>query len=408
MEIAVTLQRYLDDVEVHNLSAAPAHVAEYRGTVDTAALRMAFDLLCARHPVLRGRVLADEHGYLLSVTGDHRAEFAEFGGDEPVLYREVFRPWNSACSVARLMHVHTANGGYVALRVDHAIVDGHSLREVFDQLWLIYAELRAGRVPAPAAARSLPRSPVELLAQRWHPDVDVPAPRRSSSTKDRFQRVCGLRVHPRQGYLRLDEAATARLLDVARARATTVHALICGAVLVGHCVFGTRETGPAPMMCLSPVNLRHRVQPPVGATETTAFVKLHPATVTVPQSRDPHAVGAEVKRQLDAAIRRRDLLSVAELPVLLSEPVVTPVEARLAIVQVSNNGVVHTPLTRLGELTITDFLSPVDVILDVFPIYSVYTYRGRLSIRYLYPSNAFTAEDVRSLVETIATLTREL
>lgn len=399
-----TLRRYLDGCEAPHVNAAPAHVAEYHGTLADGLLRAAFDALCRRYPLLCARVHATAgERYVLSVSPGDRPEFVTVDGDEATLFGAVFGPWDAENAVARLIHVRGEAGGFVGLRIDHSVVDGHSMRAIFDDLWCVYGELAGGAEIAElsvAVRPALPRSPAELLRERWF----APDPARDRRPGGNPGRVIGLRVRPHQGYLRLDRWDTSRLLTAARERGTTVHALICGAILVAQCAYGIPEpTGPVRMVCLSPVNLRNRVSPPVGVTETTTFTRIHRAELGIPVDQDPVVVGRQLKRQLDRAIVDRDLLSVADLPDALATPVDTPLDQRLAIAQVSNNGVVHAPLNPPPGVRITDFFSPVDVILGIFPIYSVFTYRGRLSIRYLFPSNLFSAEDVGGLVDAVAT-----
>ncbi|WP_031468371.1 phthiocerol/phthiodiolone dimycocerosyl transferase family protein [Sciscionella sediminilitoris] len=391
------LRRYLDPIEEQHLGAAPTHVAEYRGAVEHRYLRQAFELLCLRHPVLRGRVETGRHGSLLYVEPGHQPEDIRTRGDYEVLLRHAFGPWNPAHAMARLIHVRENGGGFVALRIDHAIVDGHSLRAIFDELWEIYAETVRGIETSIGPGTSLPRSPQDLLAERWR------------SLPDRFplaQQEDWHRVPPHQGYIRFDERDTAALLTAARDHGTTVHALIAGSVLGTQCAHGSRTSAPVPMICLSPVNLRSRVIPAVTATETTALVKIHKAELAVRPDRAPYATGRELKAQLESAIAGRELLSPAELSMVLSALPDSPLDPRFAIAQVSNNGHVHARLERFTEPRFLGFSSAVDLISDAFPIYSVFTFRGELSIRYLFPSNRFSAEEVAQLTESLSGLLR--
>ncbi|WP_020500377.1 phthiocerol/phthiodiolone dimycocerosyl transferase family protein [Sciscionella marina] len=391
------LRRYLDPTEVQHLGAAPAHVAEYRGAVDHRFLRQAFELLCLRHSVLRGRVETGRHGSLLYVEPGHRPEDIRARGDYEVLLRHAFGPWNPAHAMARLIHVRENGGGFVALRIDHAIVDGCSLRAIFDELWEIYATTLRGIGTSIRPGASLPRSPEDLLAERWRnlPDRSPLA-----------QQQDWHRVPPHQGYIRFDERDTGALIAAARDHGTTVHALIAGAVLGTQCDHGSRVAAPVPMICLSPVNLRSRVTPKATATETTALVEIHKAELAVRPDQDPYATGRELKEQLDSAITGRELLSAAELPMALSPFPDSQLDSRFAIAQISNNGHVHARLERFTEPRFLGFFSAVDLIFDAFPIYSVFTFRGELSIRYLFPSNRFSTEDVAQLTESLSDLLR--
>jgi hypothetical protein len=151
------------------------------------------------------------------------------------------------------------------------------------------------------------------------------------------------------------------------------------------------------MACLSPVDLRTRVTPPVGATDTTMFVGVHRAEVGVWPGADPVAIGLAVRGQLADAIAARKLSIAAEVVRLIATPAGSVLPQRLAMAQVSNSGVIQPGLARPGGLELVDFFMPADVVLATFPIYGVYSYQGRLSIRYLFPSVIFTPEEVEEV-----------
>ncbi|AEW99832.1 phthiocerol/phthiodiolone dimycocerosyl transferase family protein [Streptantibioticus cattleyicolor] len=395
------LQRYLDAIEERHVNAAPAHAAEYRGTVDEAALRHAFELVCVRHPVLRARVRAGERGHLLYVPPGHWPEVTVLDGDGTTLLRAVHAPWDPARAVSRLILVKGENHGFVALRVDHSVMDGHSFRAMFEQLWNLYGDLLGAADVSVPVGRSLPCPPSELLGERWHGASCAPPPESPDAAPGTSTDGP---VRPVQGYIRLSGAQTERLLSVVRRRKTSVHAAVCGAVLATHRAHGAPpEGGGEPMYCLSPVNLRDRVTPPVGVTQTTMFVAVHAARVTVPFDADPLAVAHSVKEQLDTAVARRELLLSLDAGRLLKATGPASLDARLRIAQVSNNGVLHSALRDPRRVEVVRFLMPADVTSSVFPIYSVYTYRGHLSIRYLYPSTLFSRAQADRLSASVTT-----
>ncbi|MEU6644002.1 condensation domain-containing protein [Saccharomonospora sp. NPDC046836] len=395
----MTLQRYLDDIEARHLNAAPAHAAEYVGVVDEEVLSRAFELISARHPVLRARITPDKGRHLLQVPPEHRPEFRIVDGDEQTLLQEVLGPWDAGRAVAHLILVRAGDRGYIALRVDHAVMDGHSFRAMFDELLRMYHDLARGISVKVEQIGSLPCPPSKLLQERWggNSAVDVAAPVNSRQAgPPQFRRV-----RPVQGYLRFTAAETARLLAFARVTRTSVHALVSGSILAAHRNHGASADGLAQILCLSPVNLRQRVVPPVGTTETTIFLGIHIADVAVAPNCHPVTVGAEVKAQVHDAISRRQVPLSVDLPTLSAKSASSSLERRLALVQVSNNGILHPDLPQLPGLQIVDFLMPTDAISTAFPIYSIYTYARRLSIRYLYPSTVFTTEEVQTITDGV-------
>jgi phenolphthiocerol/phthiocerol/phthiodiolone dimycocerosyl transferase len=161
--------------------------------------------------------------------------------------------------------------------------------------------------------------------------------------------------------------------------------------VVAHRNFGGTSVRPVPLGCLSPIDLRSRVTPRVGDTETTNFVGLHLASVEVPPHGKPALVGREIKDQLEAALAHR-VLPTVDLPGFFAARGDARFEERLSVVLVSNIGVLDS-MPRCPDIRITDWqrilTSPSAS--GMIPGYGVYTYDDRLTIWRFY-SSAFYAE----------------
>lgn len=380
----LSLQRYLDNFESNIKGAAPAQAVEYQGHVDEEVLARAFEILCTHHPVLRGRIRADDQGNLLYIPPDNYPELVVFDGDENTLRREARRPWYPSNAVARLILIRGETRGFVAFRMDHAVADGTSFRAMFNELWRLYTDLANGSNISAGSDGTLPCPPSDLFRRSPGIQFDrmhMPKPLAQCESIER-------RIH-------LSEAATTRLIAAARAKKTSVHALACGAILVAIRARGT-AVGPTPMVCWSLVNLRNLVTPPVGAMETTNFAARHMAVVNVSKNTNPVEVGREVKVQLTRAITCGEL---SINPVQSPPPHVdTVLEQRLATVSVSNNGVLPRFAQPAG-LSIINRLSIAYPMTVMFPTYSLYTFGGQLSMRVVYPADLFTIDEVEKIVK---------
>jgi phenolphthiocerol/phthiocerol/phthiodiolone dimycocerosyl transferase len=148
-------------------------------------------------------------------------------------------------------------------------------------------------------------------------------------------------------------------------------------------------------VCVSPADLRGRVRPPVGATETTYFDVRHRATVNVARGADPIVIGKRIKAQLEEALASGRLV----LEPIQSPPprVETAVEQRLATAMVSNSRRVR-PFVTPQDVAITDFFVLRSGEAPLYPAYSVRTYGDRLNIRYDFPNELFTEAEVDALV----------
>lgn len=384
----LTRQRYLDNLEAKLKGSAPSFTAEYQGYLDEKALARAFELLCARHPVLSGRIRRDDKGYLLYVPPDHHPRIMAIDGDIRTLWREAHQSWDITRAVAQLTLIREKQRGFVALRADHSIVDGTAVIALFDELWQLYTDVANCLDVSADAKASLPSSPYRALQCRA-------GVRFSSSLLDATGTPDVTRCKAIERRIHLSEEKTARLIAAARTEHTSVNTLLCGSILVALRAQG-RQTERTPMVCWVPIDLRNRVTPPVGATEFTSFSTRHKVEVAVPANGDPIAVGREVKKQLESAIARREL---SMEPIQSPPPrVETTLEQRLATVLISNVGVIPK-LVRPAELVITDYLIPANPMMVMFPCYAIYTYEGCLNIQVLYPSDFFTNGEVEQLVK---------
>lgn len=387
----MTLQRYLDNQEAQFIPAAGMLAVEYSGHVDEEALERAFDKVCIHHPVLRARIRSVGGRLLLYVPADYRRGIEVLDGDEYTLRCVANESWDVSHAVAQLVLIRGASRGYVALRLSVSITDGGLIRAALAELWRFYTDLVNGTEVSVEPGVSLPASPIDLLQRRagvrLTPSLVDPT---SSPDAIEFSSPIERRVV-------LPDTDTTSLVNRAHQLKTSVHALLCGAVLVALRDCG-RPTQPTPMVCWSPINLRSRVDPPVSATEVTSFGIRHRTELVVAKNADPVSVGREVKQQIDTAIARREL---SQEPIQSPPaPVDTSLEQRLATVLVSNAGV--TPrFSQPAGLTITDLLLPQDTMTPLYPICAVMTYDGQLSLKFVCPSARFTNEEVENIVNDI-------
>ncbi|WP_236790590.1 hypothetical protein [Amycolatopsis sp. GM8] len=365
------MKRYLDDMEIRSLNNAPSYVVEYRGTLDEQALGRSFDLLCRRHPMVRGLVDTDDTGYLLHVPPVHRPPFEVHNGHEETLLREVRRRWDCRKTLAQLIVVRDEGGGFVAFRLDHAIADGGCRMALFHELWRYYRDGITSVEPGTA----LPRSPERLLRQRIH-GIDTPDVPGTATPPEPRHDLLELRLW-------FSREETQQVVRIAKEAGISVHALVSGAIMAAH---GDQSTA-SELMYWSPVNVRHRLTPPVGPTETTNLSLIHEAPTIVDSGANPVTIGRTIKTVLDRAIANHEL------------PLGPPRKAEQAVL-VSNYGVLPA-FARPSGLEIVDFrtLSPAKV--GFYPSYPVYTYDGRLTILSRYPADRYPDDEAAQLQKRI-------
>lgn len=388
-------QRYLDQFEERGVAVWVTCAIEFEGVLEEQILRSAFDRLCDCYPLLCARVRRDHNGYLLYSTPGHRPEFVVLKDEFGVLQGEADRDLDIAHAVVRLTLIRGNGRGYVAFKVNHAVGDGRAWEAIFRSLWRIYDDLSNGFEDLTYGNASLPRSYYSLMAERWGEF----RPRSLSDISQSGKPVVGHADTRREmRRIRLSEAETRKLVAAARRLDTSVHALTCGSTLV-TLRQNDGEKGSMPMLCVSAIDLRKRVTPAVGMTETTNFISFHPAELTVSEVSDPIRIAQELKCQLDLALAMRNLPA----PDSFWKNDEFANYENLWI-SASNLGVAPTIIEPVG-LRITDLLWLQSSTVPTTPpmggrlLQTIHTYKGRISMHNSYPAD-FCARKADLVLDT--------
>lgn len=306
-----------------------------RGRLDAVALSKAFDTVTDEQPTLRTRITSTDAGYALELLGEAERPrlILRTGGDE-VYGEELNTPLPVGGPLVRA--VLTSEPGMrrhlFVMTVDHTITDGHSAIMLHNTLWdryraLVEGDEAARGFPAPGtggtgaagAGRSAWPVPVsELLPYAGEADtagylerrlaeaearpvelVPYDAPREPDTTDS----ADGHRVEVCR--LLLDADRTDRLRRRARDAGVSVHGLV-GSALLTAARSRLGGDGPRVLGCLSPVDLRSRLTPPLSPAVMVAAVTTHLHAVTVGTDTEPLALAGEVGTHLRDAIERGD------------------------------------------------------------------------------------------------------
>lgn len=367
------LKRHLDGIELQLMNKPTALIVKYCGHLDEDALGKAYDCVATRHPFVTGYIGKDLDGYFIEVRPDSTTQFVVHEAEDLSFLREVSASWDLERAVAQLTVIRGTSGGFVAMHTDHAISDGTVKYRLLQELWEFYAEIVAGNRVAVSPNGSLPHSPARLLAKH----LGLSDKKLDGSPDD----VKADSFILSQKYISLSEEDTSQLVHAAQAMGTSVHALLCGTVLVTQRNHIKTGDGSVLMACRTPVNIRKRLEPPVGPIEVTNFGGLQVAKVQVRKNDDPVAIGKEVKDQLDSGIARGE--PVRELAVRTPGEMESFGGPGLSIATVTNMGTV-AEFARAEGLEIVDFQIFSHALAFSHPGYAVYTYSRRLNIQVMY------------------------
>lgn len=400
------IQRYLDDIEIALKDHTGNMVMEYEGEVDVKAMSRTFELLCEANPVLRARITRDTKGYLVQVSPDHTPELEVFDGNGELMQSEIDRPWDGSTGVTRLMLFREKTNGMLALQVDHAVFD-RNIGGIIAELWKNYTDIIQGVEVSITPGSTLPRPPYEIM-RKWLPDL----PAANTSRAEPARTLVGRIVH-RSNF---DTDRTERIMNVARRNDLSMHGVLCGSLLSA---IRAAETGSEsiPLVCLSVVDIRARIKPPVDFRETANCFASHMATVAVGPDDDPLNIGRSVVEQLNSAIENHDLLIPGIGPSrsdidndgsrsYLSELARTykldvPTEKRKHMTAVSNGGVLppipHPPGMKVRNM----WAASPSRGYTVNQNHAFFTHEKRLHLTSIYPDNLFTEAEASGISQQI-------
>ncbi|MBT3158231.1 protein kinase [Streptomyces sp. CHA1] len=293
-----------------------------RGDIDSSALASAFDALTTEHPTLRSRIVPAEGGHALELLPeDERPRLIlKEGGDEAYI-EELNVPLPVGGPLSRAALVTTGpETRLLTVTIDHTVTDGHSAITLMNALWDRYSDL-VGTVPAqtppvPVAEGDWPRPVSELLPPADAEDTEKYLRRRIEETsahpvellaydtpRDRPADPSEHRIEVRRLVLGAEE--TTRLRSAARDAGVSVHGLVAAALMTAARARLDGD-GPRTLGCMSPVDLRARLTPPVSPSVMVASVTSHLQAVPVGGETDPLDLARKISSRLRESVERGD------------------------------------------------------------------------------------------------------
>jgi hypothetical protein len=393
-----------------------------RGPVDVAALSAAFDATTEANPPLRSRIEQDGAGHVLRLLGeDGRPRLVTRTGDETEAYTaELNRPLPVGGPLSRAVLVSAPGGEshLFVLVVDHTVVDGHSGIALHNALWDHYRALVDGEPGAEGADPGLPRWP-EPVSRLLPPADDADTAKYLDGRIEEIRRrpvalvpydvsrpSAGGRETGPDGHievrrLTLDADLTSRLRRTARGAGVSVHALIA-ATLLATARRRLDGNGPRTLGCLSPVDLRSRLSPPLPASAPVPAVTTHLQTLDVSESSEPLQLARTVHGRLSDFLSRKDHFHEMRItPEIPRNPAL-----QLATVIATNMGVVPGPRLPSGLRAVDVRLVPARE--HYFPqagrsplMACVVSFEGRLSIEFPHSTACYSPSFMRAFRDDV-------
>ncbi|MEV6670817.1 hypothetical protein [Streptomyces sp. NPDC051162] len=380
---------------------------EFEGDVDRGLLAEALRLLTEFHPVLLGRFVPGEESCVVQ-DGDpstQRVSVETFTDLQHEL--QVVQDWLAG----PLLRVAVSEGGprtTVALSMPRALVDGSAYIALYKRLWSIYTDLSLGRsVPTHLIGGGLASPSLDTRTQEGCAEEELSGYLAARAAG----RAAVPSVLPARGRepgtfgllrLELDERRTRRFVDHAHAAGLSVHSLVCGVLLTGARAFLPPSSGPVTLSCVSAVDLRSRISPPIDPESIQSSASSSTATLEVSESPDPVELGRLVAERLRADLDARiPELDVATIPRLTDETV-----PRLPTMIVTNLHKIPRPtlpegLTASGWRILPLMDTPV-------PLATVTRFGDRLAIDLPYPRRWYGDETMRGFMSAASEVFDEI
>ncbi|MFE9355074.1 condensation domain-containing protein [Streptomyces olivaceoviridis] len=396
-----------------------------RGRVDIEALTAAFRAVTQANPTLRSRIVADGTGHALALLDEaERPRLETRAGELAEAYAtELNRPLPVGGPLSRAVLVSAPDGTdhLFVLVVDHTVTDGHSSIALHNTLWDHYRSLvtdeqsqsvqadvpDARDWPEPVSTLLPPADEADTAAYldarvtqtKRHPVELVPYD--TAHTPDQAPAAGAGEGHIEVCRLTLDTEHTTRLRERARQAGVSVHALIAAALLsTARRRLGGEDSRT--LGCLSPVDLRSRLTPPLPASVMVPAVTTHLQTLEVAATSDPlelaRTVHARVSDFIAGGGHFHEMRITPEIP---NNPAL-----QLATVIVTNMGVVPGP--RLpGDLRVVD-VRLVPAREHYFPqagrspvMACVVSFEGRLAIEFPHYTACFSPSFMRAFRDEV-------
>ncbi|WP_324191979.1 phthiocerol/phthiodiolone dimycocerosyl transferase family protein [Nocardia brasiliensis] len=378
------------------------------GAVDSAAVQGAFAALQARYPVITCRIGEDEEGtgYLLR-PGDSPVGATVSDGDVETIGLPV-TPLDPGTQLAYLDVVVSGEDRWrLTLFAHHSVADAGHCVELLARFWDHYTGLVEG-TPVAGAPHDYPRPLEWHVAQRGlvagavsgfeavTRPLPLPAPIEAAGPAD----ACGagsVTIRPsgsagavpsslaRPLRTRLDAAVTARIVALGRHRGVSVNGLVTAALLRAFASGITdAATGPVPLGCLYPVDMRARLVPKVAPGDGTNMAGLASFAAEIDLSGSVLDLGGRIAQQLRADLAAGIVQqSVLHFPDFFGDKRIHSLAGHVAV---TNTGAVPPFRTPAG-LELTDYEI---VYLSAHPrpstgasaavTFLVYTFHGALTI----------------------------
>ncbi|MEH2360876.1 phthiocerol/phthiodiolone dimycocerosyl transferase family protein [Nostoc sp.] len=404
--------------------AIPTNVtlcAQITGTLTNQQLTVALAKVQQRHPLLAVKIVIDYDRQPRFVSEDVPnipLRVIERQGEEhwcQEIEEELIRPFSwSDGPLIRVVFLQSFEVSELIVTINHCIGDGLSLAYLIKDI--LHEVSEPGTLQPqqcltelPPCEELLPFSTHELNRDFFDKDFHLPKITQSDlettkhyvSQKENLGKIDIGLLH---WYLLPKE--TARLVLCCREKQTSVHGALCASFLLAMAK-KVKSADEVLLKCISPLNLRHYLQPPIGEDFGVYFTREVTHHQIKPATSDFWEVAREVKYQINQVIKHnktfasvlktKDFLSTKPDPVRLSRFVQEVMKGlRGSDLTVTNLGHLNIP-NQFGSLHLRELYITVAGVAPI--IVGVVTLGGKLFVCNRYVKTFVSKEYAGSINE---------
>jgi NRPS condensation-like uncharacterized protein len=400
-----------------------ATVAHVSGVMDEPILRTALNLLSQCHPLLRARIDIQQ-GEPVFTSCDvpmiplrvvRRTEDAQWLEEAEIEVNTVLH-WSTG-PLLRAVLLQGDDCSDIIIRFHHVVGDGMSGMVLVHDLMRLLGEICNGKTPT---LRPLPeRPPVEellphvnglqglaksaALAGKQMVNILIRRPRKLPVDKNAPLEECYTRIVHRM----LSEEETGTLVERCRRESTSVHGALCAAMLIsaGRQICDSEQAHPITLNCMSPVDLRPYLNPPLKE-ELGFFASMVITAHKVHNNEGFWDLARSVRSQVQTSIQRGEPFVFVSLLDKL-----TPHNARPSDFARRASEIYPAPImvTNLRRITIPQVYGPLTLeklhftvsnkaVPDLFNAAAV-TFADKVTLNFSYVDPVISPERARVLVE---------
>jgi NRPS condensation-like uncharacterized protein len=395
-------------------------ISRIKGNLQEAVLRQALHILQYRHPRLNSCIIHFRNNFYFQTAGTNRIAL-KIVHDLPekqwtqIVNQEMNQEIDSSKCLLRvvLVHIlHESNLNYLITTIHHAISDGLSSIQLQSEILNYCQQISSGETLKPVTTlEALP--PIEKLlpknTQGWIGKIsNIIFLLKMGILKLYHQpKTLGFGkytpIHKRQSELihrQLDAEFTQMFIQRCKQEETTIHSALCAVLMltVTKEILQFQQKNMR-VNCLSYLDLRKRVQPPISEENLAILATSLMGFYTIKTHTSFWELAREVKQNLEVNIKHGDIFNMILVAKHLINICLLFPQQVAATVSVSNLGKVNIP-NAYGELELEEisFAGSHALYAGMFILHAA-TFQEKMLLNFVFSQPGISREAMECLVD---------